>query len=926
MQSVRFSANSATLAELAYLFGSTTPLILVEDANQAIIGGVTPEQLLAGISDWLSQGSLATAQDLIIPATQFKLTKQTPDPFTALNLYHTNQIEYLILTESDRANWQVYGLNQILAAFQNSVLLRKELVGKLVQPLTIVETLAEAIAQLQTLRSPCAIFRLDPQTYSTITPRQLVQFWQAHHQALGAEMANLPLRAIFDFPTGGIDLDLRLAGIDPTETAANAFKEMQRRQIDHLVVIRGEQIQGALGLKSLIDQFSSQNMYRVIEQLDQDLNYTLSQKAELLLSCIERDQGSSGVLDQVNQFQLEQEYKISLATLKIRQSFSLDEIEEATVIEVAKWLKSDRVLLCQFLADGTEKLVAETVTSPQWAILGQSLSGEFSEVSWAEFYQRGIARVIDDVSEFPELGFLVELGVKSSLSVAIPYGKKLWGLLLVHQCMEPKTWEPTEIDFIERLAPRLSINFHQAKLLTNSLTEFEERRQVERKLIHNTFHDLLTDLPNRLMLLERLEALLQHSRHSFAVLLFDLNRFRLINDGLGHLVGDRLLQELVARLSNIEGIDLIARIGGDEFVLLLENLPDAPADQAIALAMAEQVHQCFAEPFALPEQGEGHSIMLSASAGVVISNQAMVYLSPVEILRDADATMDMARRQSLPYVVFEPSMRQGVISRITLEHDLRRALKQQDFRLHYQPIILPETGYLLGFEALLRWSDHQRGVVYPSEFIPVIEETGLIIPIGDWVMRAACAQLRQWQQEFPRSTPLWMGVNVSNIQLEQPNFVDQVLAVLAETGISPSCLHLEITESVLMQNFNQTHEKLERLRSLGIEILIDDFGTGYSSFSYLQNLPIDGLKIDRTFINRIAEDPSSYQIVQAIVNLARSLGKSLVAEGVETRQQLACFQEMGQSPAQGYYFSAPVESDLASEMVRRGYVSGSDRA
>jgi diguanylate cyclase (GGDEF)-like protein len=978
-----FAANSSNSIPLAEEF------IVIGNEHDSI-GILTEMDLLRGIALLESKENQAfpIAQDLL--NLQIKVIYQhfnqgnsredsqasklptPPSSFTALNIYQQSQIEYFLFNQLERISEQqpaqiqekksesIYCLTDILEEFRQSTLLKKHSVKEVMDAKISVlggnAKIREVIDYMLTEQKPYAVLSLNSsQTVSLsnspsnspsnslsnfsgdrqlylITCLEILQLW-LHHQNPGFSNTALSSFSL-------ITENQFFYGIDLEENLWTALLQMQRLQVSHLMVFErsplhpNKNLIGVISLKDFVKVFTLESMYDAIESLQQNLNLALTQKAELLLNCIDQVGGKDLMGGDFSQPQLEQEYKIAFANLKIRQSFSLEEILETTVDEVSNWLQADRVLLYRFSSNTEQnrgQIVAESVSHPRLSLINQPLTQSFSESCWLDFYERGIARVIHDLDDsfaMPDAvpisesdrQFLLQLQVKSSLVVAIPQGKKLWGLLVIHQCSVARQWQSTEIEFVERLAPRLSINFHQAVLLDNSLTEFDERRQVERKLLHNALHDPLTDLPNRILVLERLEFLAKQSVTNFALLLFDLNRFKLINDGLGHLIGDRVLLELVARLKQIIGTQMLARIGEEDFLILLENLQA----ENETLLMIEKLQLLLQQPFNLFEltdtlidPSSSHNVMLSASVGIVLGSSR---LKPGEILRDADAAMQFAKRQLQPYAFFTESMRQGVLVRLQLENELRQALRQQAFSLHYQPIIDTSSKEIVGFEALLRWSSDRRGLVYPQEFIPIIEETGLIVPIGAWILQTACEQMYQWQQRFPHQPPLTINVNVSNVQLEQPSFVDLVQQALISTGLSPNSLHLEITESVLMHNITQTHKKLETLRSLGVEVHIDDFGTGYSSFSYLQNLPVDGLKIDRSFISRITEDHSSLQIVQVIINLAKGLGKTITAEGIETQEQLLRFMGMGKEKVQGYYFSQPVTAETVAEMIENGFL------
>ncbi len=436
-----------------------------------------------------------------------------------------------------------------------------------------------------------------------------------------------------------------------------------------------------------------------------------------------------------------------------------------------------------------------------------------------------------------------------------------------------------------------------------SFIDITERKNTEHRLAHQAFHDPLTDLPNRALFMDRAgRATARARRHqeAVAVLFLDLDRFKVVNDSLGHEAGDQLLLAVADRLrACLRPEDTAARLGGDEFVVLIEDITDVND----ASRVAERIAEALRAPFYVAE----HEVYTSASIGIAVSTTTGD--RPDDLLRDADAAMYRAKhRGGSHYQVFDKRMNQRALEHLELETDLRRAIERDEFLLVYQPIVGLATRQAVGVEALLRWRHPQRGHVSPGEFITLAEETGLILPIGEWALRQACRQARLWQLQFPNASTPSISVNLSARQFQQPNLVQTVAEVLEETGLSPHCLVLEITESVIMEDAESTNVTLRQLKNLGVQLAVDDFGTGYSSLSYLKRFPVNFLKIDRSFISGLGSDAEDSAIVRAIVTLAKTLGMAVTAEGVETEGQMYLLQELECDRAQGYCFSRPLNS------------------
>jgi diguanylate cyclase (GGDEF)-like protein/PAS domain S-box-containing protein len=445
--------------------------------------------------------------------------------------------------------------------------------------------------------------------------------------------------------------------------------------------------------------------------------------------------------------------------------------------------------------------------------------------------------------------------------------------------------------------------------------DVSEARAIALQMAHSAQHDFLTGLPNRMLLNDRLShaiALAPRHMNKVAVLFLDLDGFKHINDSLGHPIGDKLLQSIAKRLLDcVRGADTVSRQGGDEFVVLLSEVQQAEQAAITARRMLHAVAQ--------PHSIDQHDLHVTTSIGVsVYPDDGM---DAETLIKNADTAMYQAKengRQS--YQFFTPAMNARAVERQSIEESLRRALERHEFALHYQPKINLRTGKITGAEALLRWTHPIRGSVSPAQFIPVAEDCGLIVPIGNWVLREACKQARAWVDEgLPLAT---MAVNISAIEFRNENFLDGVLAILKDTRLDPRYLELELTESVLMKGAESTASILKTLKDRGVQLAVDDFGTGYSSLSYLRKFPIDALKIDQSFVHEITTSPGETTIVTAVISMGRSLKLRVVAEGVETQEDLAFLRAHQCEEAQGYYFSRPVPAQQFAMLLKTGIPAG----
>ncbi len=464
-----------------------------------------------------------------------------------------------------------------------------------------------------------------------------------------------------------------------------------------------------------------------------------------------------------------------------------------------------------------------------------------------------------------------------------------------------------------QMAKQLQASFTKLEKVNGDLEEeISDRKKIEEQLRHSALHDALTNFPNRTFLMGRIETALRRlqreKNYLFAVLFIDLDRFKVINDSLGHQVGDQLLVAITHKFASIVRVsDTVARLGGDEFVILLDPIKNI----SDAIRIAKRINKELQSPLEL----ENHRVFTTASIGITLSSPH--YHQGLDLLRDADIAMYRAKTKGKArYELFDQEMYSEALMRLQLEHDLYKALENQEFQVYYQAIVSLETDNITGFEALIRWRHPQQGWISPAKFLPIAEETGLIMPIGESILYLACLQMAQWQTRFPIADTLKISVNLSVKQLKDPSFQEKVDLILTQTSLEGRSLQLELTESMLMENLDELRDILWQLKAREIDLSIDDFGTGYSSLSYLHRLPIDNLKIDRSFISSLGQQKDSQDIIQTIIKLARQLGMTTIAEGIESTEQLNKLKVLQCDKAQGFLLSKPLPPNEAETWLK----------
>lgn len=500
-------------------------------------------------------------------------------------------------------------------------------------------------------------------------------------------------------------------------------------------------------------------------------------------------------------------------------------------------------------------------------------------------------------NRFTRSPILTGVGALSGLTVAIEGRRAPFGVLGLHST-RAREFQPGDVDFAQSIA--------------NVLGDAVERQHTDADIRHRALHDDLTGLPNRILFMDRLEQAIErlHRRHGLAaVLSVDLDRFGLVNDSLGHQIGDELLTAAAPRLRKaLRSTDTVARFGGDEFGILLEEI----GGERDAIEMAQRIAGVFTRPFLL----DGNEHFVTTSIGISLAQGGEL---AENLVRDADSALNRAKeRGRARYELFDDAMRDRTISLLRVENDLRRALERDELTLDYQPVVSLLDHSIVAVEALIRWEHPERGRIPPLDFIPVAEQTGLIEPIGRWVLDHACRQAARWYRERPDAAPIAISVNLSAVEIGSRGLAEAVAGALRASGLEPGCLTLEITESVLLGDADGLTDVLAALKAIGVRLVLDDFGTGYSSLSYLTRLPLDALKVDRSFIDGLGSEPRDTAITEAIVAMSHALSLEVVGEGAETPLQIAELARLGCDFAQGFYFSRPVPAAEITRMLERG--------
>lgn len=687
----------------------------------------------------------------------------------------------------------------------------------------------------------------------------------------------------------------KLLSIAPNSSVRRALKIMDQLGVDALPVLEQQLFTGAVTRQSILERLLQRE--HLLLMGTRKLKKMLAVEHEQIVSWSEKLAGLHGA-------------SRSLLSVLAHTSVQNDLLQ--TGIEaLTKLLEAHYGAIGILDESGELKHFVHTGISPEQA---QSI-GQFPQGKGllGVVIQENVSLRLDDMSQDPRsIGFPAHHPpMKSLLAVPISHLGRVYGRIYLSDKEGGEVFSKNDEDLAFSFA-------HSLSLVLDNAREMEEVKRARQSLDYMAHFDALTELPNRTLLKDRIQQAISHAQRNggmVGILFLDLDNFKVVNDTIGHTLGDVLLKRVAHRIADClrEG-DTAARLGGDEFVVMLPDISDAQD----AAKVAGKILESLASPFDIDQ----HEVFISVSIGISIYPNNSKHMDG--LLADADGAMYHAKKLGKNnYQFFTPEMNGSAQNYMKLEKHLRRALEQNQFRLYYQPQVDIETGLIIGMEALIRWFSPELGMIAPCDFIPLAEETGLIVSIGAWVLKTACAQAKFWQQN---GLPVRVAVNLSSRQFHQVQnhqqnrhpLLDAVLNALDESGLPPDLLELEITEGILMQHLDTTMEILNTLKSRGVRLSVDDFGTGYSSLSYLKRFPIDTLKIDKSFVNDISTNPSDKAIVAAITVMAQQLKLEVVAEGVESEAQLEFLRELRCHYLQGYYFSKPLPADEVLLLLQQG--------
>lgn len=841
------------------------------------------------------------------------------DPFVALNLLWKHHIRHLPMVDKQGGIVGIVTHESLRHLLRSEDMLRYQTVFEVMSSEVVTSDASISVLEVSQIladRQVSCVVLVDEHrsehngliklAVGIITERDIVRF-----QALEFDFIRLKAADVMSSP---------LFSVLPEQSLWDVQQIMQRQAVRRILV-QGQDgsLQGIITQSSLLNAFSPVDLSRLIERLKQRIVSLENEKIEILeRRTFELEQEVTARTHDLR-LKVEREQLLASIANDVRASLELGDVLQTAVEKVQMLFDSDRVSIWKMQLDRSVKITAEALGDGNHSNLGKVvLDPCFDAPNWIDAYRQGQTHVVEDIyaHEMADCHrkLLEGLNIRAQIVVPIIQNGELWGMFSVIEGRNPRHWLVEEVRLLRELSVQLAIAIQQAEAYQQAKEELAARRRAEDRIIYNALHDSLTGLPNRNFIVNELTdylACFQVSElQQYSVLLLDLDRFKIVNDSLGHHAGDELLKIVATMLkASLREEDLAARIGGDEFIVLLRNV-----DAEVVLKILKRILAAFKSPISL----QGREIFVTTSIGVVLTGKQ--YDSPTALLRDVDIAMYQAKSQGRNgYAIFDEAMYAQALRRLNLERELRQALDQQEFVLHYQPIIALDKQQLAGFEALVRWQHPKLGFISPGEFIPIAEETGLITELTTWVLETACRQLSQWQNKFTNLSNLKMSVNLSVQDLLKKNLPDEIQAVLTRTGLPNRCLTLEVTENLLIENIEVTIAILDRLTDQGIYISIDDFGTGYSSLQYLSYLPCNNLKIDRSFVSGLEAGDRNNQLVKIIVALSDQLSLNSIAEGVETQQQLDWLKSLGCKFAQGYFFSKPLTANEIEQQLQGKY-------